>query len=41
MVGIKLDGLFNHLNISINEPGQYKVVVNFANKSASYDFKVV
>jgi len=37
---IKLDSIFNPLNISINEAGEYRVYAEFEGKSSSFAFKV-
>ncbi len=38
---IKLDALFNPLDISISEKGKYRIHAEFLGKSASWEFDVV
>lgn len=37
---LKLDSIFNPLNITINEAAKYRVYVDFLGKTASYEFNV-
>ena len=38
---VKLDTIFNPLNVVINEAGTYRVVASFSGKEASFEFKVI
>ena len=37
---VKLDALFNILNVNLTSKGRYKVYAEFLDKSASYEFDV-